>query len=105
MLSAAPGFLSGCCTAGQLRPLSGAAQRLRSTVVALHTTKLPPEQIGRVTTVVTRAFMNRMVPLATLRKTEDRSQQLHRLGRALCFHAPLGQRFAFFLADDSPASS
>jgi predicted dehydrogenase len=29
--------------------------------------------IGEVTTVVTRAFMNRMVPIATLRKTDQRS--------------------------------
>lgn len=30
-------------------------------------------QIGDVTTVVTRAFMNRMVPIATLRRTEQKS--------------------------------
>src|SRR5262249_24340703 len=30
-------------------------------------------QIGDVTTVVTRAFMNRMVPMATLRRTEQKS--------------------------------
>lgn len=30
-------------------------------------------QIGEVTAVVTRAFMNRMVPIATLRKTDHRS--------------------------------
>ena len=33
--------------------------------------KLRDEQIGRVTSVVTRAFMNRMVPDATLRKVTD----------------------------------
>ncbi|HEX9863924.1 MAG TPA: Gfo/Idh/MocA family oxidoreductase [Acidimicrobiia bacterium] len=35
--------------------------------------RLRDGQIGEVTTVVTRAFMNRMVPDATLRKTADRS--------------------------------
>jgi CBS domain-containing protein len=35
--------------------LSEAAQRLRSTVVALHTTKLPPQQIGRIISVVADA--------------------------------------------------
>jgi CBS domain-containing protein len=44
--------------------LSEAAQRLRSTVVALHTTKLPPEQIGRVISVVADALIRRMIELA-----------------------------------------
>ena len=35
--------------------------------------RLRDGQIGDVTSVVTRAFMNRMVPEATLRKTDDRS--------------------------------
>lgn len=35
--------------------------------------RLRDGQIGEVTSVVTRAFMNRMVPEATLRKTTDRS--------------------------------
>lgn len=35
--------------------------------------KLRDGQIGDVTSVVTRAFMNRMVPIATLRKTQDRA--------------------------------
>ena len=35
--------------------------------------RLRDEQIGQVTSVVTRAFMNRMVVHATLTKTEDRS--------------------------------
>jgi predicted dehydrogenase len=35
--------------------------------------RLRDGQIGEVTSVVTRAFMNRMVPDATLRKTEERS--------------------------------
>jgi myo-inositol 2-dehydrogenase/D-chiro-inositol 1-dehydrogenase len=34
--------------------------------------RLRDGQIGEVTSVVTRAFMNRMVPIATLIKTEDR---------------------------------
>src|SRR3954466_745663 len=44
--------------------LSEAAQRLRSTVVALHTTKLPPEQIGRVISIVADALIRRMIELA-----------------------------------------
>jgi CBS domain-containing protein len=44
--------------------LSEAAQRLRSTVVALHTTKLPPQQIGRVISVVADALVRRMIELA-----------------------------------------
>jgi CBS domain-containing protein len=39
--------------------LSEAAQRLRSTVVALHATKLPPQQIGRVISVVADALIRR----------------------------------------------
>jgi myo-inositol 2-dehydrogenase/D-chiro-inositol 1-dehydrogenase len=34
--------------------------------------KIRTGQIGEVTSVVTRAFMNRMVPIATVRRTEDR---------------------------------
>ena len=34
--------------------------------------KIRTGQIGEVTSVVTRAFMNRMVPLATLRRTDER---------------------------------
>jgi predicted dehydrogenase len=34
--------------------------------------KLRTGQIGEVTSVVTRAFMNRMVPIATVRRTEER---------------------------------
>ncbi|HEX5821035.1 MAG TPA: putative nucleotidyltransferase substrate binding domain-containing protein [Solirubrobacterales bacterium] len=44
--------------------LSEAAQRLRSTVVALHATKLPPQQIGRVISVVADALIRRMIDLA-----------------------------------------
>jgi CBS domain-containing protein len=44
--------------------LSEAAQRLRSTVVALHATKLPPQQIGRVISVVADALVRRMIELA-----------------------------------------
>lgn len=43
------------------RRFQGVKQRLRD------------GQIGEVTSVVTRAFMNRMVPIATLIKTDDRS--------------------------------
>jgi CBS domain-containing protein len=44
--------------------LSEAAQRLRSTVVALHATKLPHQQIGRVISVVADALIRRMIELA-----------------------------------------
>jgi CBS domain-containing protein len=44
--------------------LSEAAQRLRSAVVALHATKLPPQQIGRVISVVADALIRRMIELA-----------------------------------------
>jgi CBS domain-containing protein len=44
--------------------LSEAAERLRSTVVALHATKLPPQQIGRVISVVADALIRRMIELA-----------------------------------------
>jgi CBS domain-containing protein len=44
--------------------LREAAERLRSTVVALHATKLPPQQIGRVISVVADALIRRMIELA-----------------------------------------
>jgi CBS domain-containing protein len=44
--------------------LDEAAQRLRSTVVALHATKLPPQQIGHVISVVADALIRRMIELA-----------------------------------------
>ena len=44
--------------------LSEAAQRLRSTVVALHATKLPAQQIGRMISVVADALIRRMIELA-----------------------------------------
>jgi CBS domain-containing protein len=44
--------------------LTEAAQRLRSTVVALQATKLPPQQIGHVISVVGDALIRRMIELA-----------------------------------------
>jgi CBS domain-containing protein len=44
--------------------LREAAQRLRSTVVALHGTRLAPEQIGHVISVVADALIRRMIELA-----------------------------------------
>jgi CBS domain-containing protein len=44
--------------------LTEAAQRLRSTVVALQATKLPPQQIGHVISVVADALIRRMIELA-----------------------------------------
>ena len=48
----------------------GYTQRFRRRFLAVKQ-RLRDEQIGRVTSVVTRAFMNRMVPDATLRKVTD----------------------------------
>jgi myo-inositol 2-dehydrogenase / D-chiro-inositol 1-dehydrogenase len=50
----------------------GYTQRFRRRFLAVKQ-RLRDEQIGRVTSVVTRAFMNRMVPDATLRKVSDRT--------------------------------
>ena len=49
----------------------GYTQRFRRRFLAVKE-RLITGQIGEVTAVVTRAFMNRMVPLATLRRTNDR---------------------------------
>lgn len=48
----------------------GYTQRFRRRFLGVKQ-RLRDEQIGRVTSVVTRAFMNRMVPDATLRKVTD----------------------------------
>ncbi len=48
----------------------GYTQRFRRRFLAVKQ-RLRDEQIGQVTSVVTRAFMNRMVPDATLRKVTD----------------------------------
>ena len=50
----------------------GYTQRFRRRFLAARQ-RIRDGQIGDVTTVVTRAFMNRMVPLATLRRTERKS--------------------------------
>ncbi|GIE99989.1 Gfo/Idh/MocA family protein [Paractinoplanes rishiriensis] len=50
----------------------GYTQRFRRRFLATKA-KLEAGAIGEVTTVVTRAFMNRMVPLATLRRTRQRA--------------------------------
>ena len=49
----------------------GYTQRFRRRFLAIKE-RLLTGQIGEVTGVVTRAFMNRMVPLATIRKTNER---------------------------------
>lgn len=49
----------------------GYTQRFRRRFLAIKE-KLITGQIGDVTSVVTRAFMNRMVPIATIRKTNER---------------------------------
>lgn len=50
----------------------GYTQRFRRRFLATKS-KLESGAVGDVTTVVTRAFMNRMVPLATLRRTTQRT--------------------------------
>jgi predicted dehydrogenase len=50
----------------------GYTQRFRRRFLTVKQ-RLRDGQIGEVTAVVTRAFMNRMVPIATLRKTDQRS--------------------------------
>lgn len=49
----------------------GYTQRFRRRFLAAKQ-RIEEGQIGDITTVVTRAFMNRMVPIATLRRTEER---------------------------------
>src|SRR5690625_840968 len=49
----------------------GYTQRFRRRFLTVKQ-RLRDGQIGELTSVVTRAFMNRMVPLATLEKTSDR---------------------------------
>ena len=49
----------------------GYTQRFRRRFLTVKE-KLRSGQIGDVTSVVTRAFMNRMVPIATVRRTKDR---------------------------------
>ena len=50
----------------------GYTQRFRRRFLAIKE-KLITGQIGEVHSVVTRAFMNRMVPIATMRRTQDRA--------------------------------
>ncbi|MFV2033548.1 MAG: Gfo/Idh/MocA family protein [Halocynthiibacter sp.] len=50
----------------------GYTQRFRRRFLAVKE-RLVTGQIGEVTSVVTRAFMNRMVPIATLARTQDRA--------------------------------
>lgn len=50
----------------------GYTQRFRRRFITARE-RIRQGQIGDVTTVVTRAFMNRMVPLATLRRTDQRA--------------------------------
>lgn len=49
----------------------GYTQRFRRRFLAAKQ-RIEEGQIGDITTVVTRAFMNRMVPIATLQRTEER---------------------------------
>lgn len=56
---------------GGVDAVVGYTQRFRRRFLGVRQA-LRDGRIGAVTTVVTRAFMNRMVPLATLRRTEQR---------------------------------
>lgn len=58
--------------AGGVDAVVGYTQRFRRRFQVVKQ-RLRDGQVGEVTSVVTRAFMNRMVPDATLRKTEERS--------------------------------
>ena len=55
----------------KLDAVLGYTQRFRRRFLAVKQ-KLQDNEIGDVTSVVTRAFMNSMVPIATLRRTNDR---------------------------------
>ncbi|MBO0892237.1 MAG: Gfo/Idh/MocA family oxidoreductase [Acidothermales bacterium] len=58
--------------AAEVDAVVGYTQRFRRRFLAAKA-RLEGGAVGEVTTVVTRAFMNRMVPLATLRRTELRT--------------------------------
>jgi predicted dehydrogenase len=57
--------------AGGVDAVVGYTNRFRRRFLTIKE-KLRTGQIGEVTSVVTRAFMNRMVPIATVRRTEER---------------------------------
>ena len=57
--------------AGGVDAVIGYTQRFRRRFLAIKQ-KIETGQIGELTAVVTRAFMNRMVPIATCRRTNDR---------------------------------
>jgi predicted dehydrogenase len=58
--------------ANNIDAVVGYTQRFRRRFLAIKE-KLNTGQIGDVHSVVTRAFMNRMVPIATVRRTQDRA--------------------------------
>jgi len=58
--------------AGNIDAVVGYTQRFRRRFLAIKE-KLITGQIGDVHSVVTRAFMNRMVPIATLQRTQERA--------------------------------
>jgi predicted dehydrogenase len=58
--------------AANIDAVVGYTQRFRRRFLAIKE-KLMTGQIGEVHSVVTRAFMNRMVPIATVRRTQDRA--------------------------------
>ncbi|MEM6634621.1 MAG: Gfo/Idh/MocA family oxidoreductase [Pseudomonadota bacterium] len=62
----------GAINAAGLDAVIGYTQRFRRRFLAVKE-RLITGQIGDVHTVVTRAFMNRMVPIATVRRTQDRA--------------------------------
>lgn len=62
----------GAIEANGIDAVVGYTQRFRRRFLAVKE-RLVTGQIGDVHTVVTRAFMNRMVPIATVRRTQDRA--------------------------------
>ena len=58
-------------TAAKIDAVLGYTQRFRRRFLTVKQ-KLQDNEIGDVTSVVTRAFMNSMVPIATVRRTNER---------------------------------
>src|SRR6478735_2811801 len=65
------GWLGLCDSNAEVGAVMGYTNRFRRRFQAVKG-KLSRGEIGEVTSVVTRAFMNRMVPIATIRKTNQR---------------------------------
>ncbi len=64
--------ISDAIQANGIDAVVGYTQRFRRRFLAVKE-RLVTGQIGEVTSVITRAFMNRMVPIATVSRTQDRA--------------------------------